>query len=168
MISSLTWIPRGAARSHPVKFELSPEELENIKNLAEKERIIEYNNENNKNIAEIEYSNSSSKFNNNNEDSDGDEDETDENNDQIIDDGNDDTNVNNIELPTELYMENYDEEDDGPIDNDILNVNEFDTDAFDLMEHGNSAFANELDFDSEDEDAEVKKKIFNAYFNFLK
>ena len=55
MISSLTWIPRGAARSHPVKFELSPEELENIKKLAEKERIIEYNNENNKNTAEIEY-----------------------------------------------------------------------------------------------------------------
>lgn len=37
MISSLAWIPRGAARSRPVKYELSHEEVERIKELAARE-----------------------------------------------------------------------------------------------------------------------------------
>jgi hypothetical protein len=34
MITSLTWVPKGAARSRPVRFELSKEEYARIKNLA--------------------------------------------------------------------------------------------------------------------------------------
>ena len=35
MISALHWIPKGAARAKPARFELSPEELQRIKALAE-------------------------------------------------------------------------------------------------------------------------------------
>jgi hypothetical protein len=35
MITSLVWVPRGAARSRPIQYEISPEELERIKEFAE-------------------------------------------------------------------------------------------------------------------------------------
>lgn len=38
MITALTWIPRGAARQKPVRYELSPEEYSRIKNMAEAEQ----------------------------------------------------------------------------------------------------------------------------------
>lgn len=34
MISSLAWVPKGAPRQHPVRFELSPEEYARVKSLA--------------------------------------------------------------------------------------------------------------------------------------
>ncbi len=34
MISALTWVPRGAPRAKPVRFELSAEEIARIENLA--------------------------------------------------------------------------------------------------------------------------------------
>jgi len=34
MITALTWIPRGAARERPVRFELSEEEYSRIRHLA--------------------------------------------------------------------------------------------------------------------------------------
>lgn len=34
MISALTWIPRGAARAHPVRFELSADEVKRIETIA--------------------------------------------------------------------------------------------------------------------------------------
>ena len=34
MISALTWVPKGAPRAKPVRFELSPEEIARIENLA--------------------------------------------------------------------------------------------------------------------------------------
>lgn len=34
MITSVTWVPKGASRSRPVRFELSKEEYQRIKNLA--------------------------------------------------------------------------------------------------------------------------------------
>jgi periodic tryptophan protein 1 len=37
MITSLTWVPKGAARARPVRFELSPEEYQRIKAMAKKE-----------------------------------------------------------------------------------------------------------------------------------
>lgn len=37
MITSLTWIPRGAARSRPARYEITPEEFKRIKQLADEE-----------------------------------------------------------------------------------------------------------------------------------
>jgi periodic tryptophan protein 1 len=37
MISSVSWIPRGSARSRPVRFELSEEEFHRIQSLAAEE-----------------------------------------------------------------------------------------------------------------------------------
>lgn len=41
MITALTWVPRGAARLKPVRFELSQEEYSRIKSLAKVEEQIE-------------------------------------------------------------------------------------------------------------------------------
>lgn len=41
MITALTWVPKGAARVKPVRFELSPEEYARIKLLAKAEEETE-------------------------------------------------------------------------------------------------------------------------------
>jgi periodic tryptophan protein 1 len=41
MITALTWVPKGAARAKPVRFELSQEEYARVKSLAKAEEEIE-------------------------------------------------------------------------------------------------------------------------------
>lgn len=41
MITALTWVPKGAARAKPVRFELSQEEYARVKSLAKVEEQIE-------------------------------------------------------------------------------------------------------------------------------
>ena len=84
MITSLAWIPRGAARQRPIRFELNAEEYERVKLLAKQELMAK------KDAGEAV------------------EEEGDE------DDGHQesDIEVDTSDLPPELDMDNYDEDDE--------------------------------------------------------
>ena len=83
MITSLAWIPRGAARQRPIRFELNAEEYERVKSLAKEELKAK------KDAGEA--------------DDEGVEDDDHEQ------EGND-IEVDTSDLPPELNMDNYDDD----------------------------------------------------------
>eukprot|EP01041_Mallomonas_annulata_P006606 gene6606-13372_t len=126
MISSLVWIPKGSAKSRPARYEVGPEELQRIKKIA-----IEEQQEAGTKVDDDEFVASGTTF-------------------QI--DDNDDTkeDVDISDLPPELKMDEYDDEDvNDDTDNDD---NEDGNNLYEMMDQGESALA--LDADSEDEDAQ--------------
>jgi len=97
VITSLSWIPKGAARKHPVRFELSPHEYLRIKKLAKEE-------DGGRGIVTATEG--------------GGEDE-----------GDDEGGADIADLPAELRMDEYDDEDDEPAlfeNNDDLDDDEYD------------------------------------------
>ena len=84
MITSLAWIPRGAARQRPVRFELNADEYERVKTLANEE---------------LKTMKAAGEAGDENEDEDGEEDEPQE----------DEIEVDTSDLPAELDMDNYDD-----------------------------------------------------------
>lgn len=122
MITSLSWIPRGAARQRPVRYELTPEEYQRVRSLAKKEA--------------------------------GEQDDTDamKRTDVAIEEEDSDENVDISELPDELHMEDYDDEELGG-----LVKNDDEDDLFDFQQQGNNVILDEGDSDEEDaEDNEVR------------
>lgn len=128
MITALTWVPKGAARLKPVRFELSQDEYARIKLLAKAEEDAEK-------VAqdgdvevgdEPEHKASGSTF-------------TEEEN-------NDEAAVAEMELPAELRMDEYDEEDRDNGDSD-------EEDNYAMLELGDAALAVDPN-EEEDEDAE--------------
>ena len=89
MITSLAWVPRGAARQRPIRFELNAEEYERVKLLAKQE--LEAKKEA------------------------GEADEEDDGDDGYEDN---DVEVDTSDLPPELDMENYDDDDDDDVDDE--------------------------------------------------
>lgn len=90
LITSLSWIPKGAARKHPVRFELSPHEYLRIKRKAKEEEEGA--------ATEAEG-------------------------------GNGAIGASMADLPAELRMDEYDDEDDEPTlceNNDELDEEEYD------------------------------------------
>mmetsp|Transcript_116431 Transcript_116431/g.228448 ORF Transcript_116431/g.228448 Transcript_116431/m.228448 type:complete len:557 (+) Transcript_116431:33-1703(+) len=130
MITSLTWVPKGAARAKPVRFELSSAELSRVKSLAKAEQ--EQENIDSKREFDAES---------------GDDEPVDAENEPDAEADADDT-----ELPPELRMNEYDESDDeDAADMDIMD------DDIAVLEQGNVAYANEEEWDAEDqEDNEIK------------
>ena len=109
MITSLAWIPKGAARARPVRFELSSSELKRVKQLAKvEEKTLVKDNISIENERE-----------------------------EIVDNIEDDE-----ELPPELRMNEYDNEDDSDDemdDNKFDDDNDFD-DGLAIMEQGKLLF----------------------------
>lgn len=126
MITSVAWIPRGVARSRPVRFEISPEEYQRIKVLAQEEQ--EQSSRSLENEVEQTYIAEDHLYDNEIED-------------------NYDQEVDVSDLPPELKMDKYDDEEE---ENDFEEPN--DEDAYGMIQEGDGAFA--FDEDSDDEDAE--------------
>lgn len=123
MITSVAWIPRGVARARPVRFEISPEEYQRIKVLAQEEQ--EQNNEVEQTYIAEEHLH---------------QDEIDDNGEQEVDIS---------DLPPELQMDKYDDEEE---ENDLDELDDDGDDAYGMIQEGDGAFA--FDEDSDDEDAE--------------
>jgi periodic tryptophan protein 1 len=135
MITSVTWIPRGVARSRPVRFELSPEEYQRIKLLAKEQGAHQQPDEDDaieRNYIAEEHLN-----------------------DQDIE-TNEGGDVDISDLPKELRMDEYDDDDED--DNaDIGDDDDDDLGGFQMMPEGDGAYAFEEDSDDEDaEDDEVR------------
>ena len=113
MITSLAWIPKGAARARPVRFELSSSELKRVKQLAkvEEKTLVKDN-------IDIE---------------------SDIDNNKVEEEDSIDENIEDEEdLPPELRMNEYDDDEDS---DDEMDDNKFVNDDFDdglaIMEQGN-------------------------------
>ena len=129
MITSLSWIPRGAARQRPIRYELTPEEYQRVRSLAKNEDDL--NNENDSNSMH----------------------RTDVAIEEEDFDDNGDGDVDISDLPDELHMEDYDNEGDG----NLVQNNDEDDDLFDFQQQGNNVILDEGDSDEEDaEDNEVR------------
>jgi periodic tryptophan protein 1 len=125
MITALAWIPKGAAREKPVRFELSNEEYSRIRKLAtvEEDTTIQPSEANG---------------------FEGGED-------------NEDKEVDISELPAELRMDDYDNEDDEVMERKNELDDEDETDEFSMIEQGDIALAQDEESDEEDaEDDEIK------------
>jgi hypothetical protein len=146
MITSLSWIPRGAARAHPVRFEFSAEEIERVKRLAAMEAKLEQQEREDEDAEDGDFVPSGSTF----RDQSLDIEQQDDNEDSV-----------HIDLPPELKMDTYDDEEEDVEEERDVGAAEFEGEAFDLLElGGGAAFANEADFeDDDDEDAEVHTDI---------
>ena len=119
MITSICWIPRGAARQRPVRYELTAEEYQRVKELAKKEEAREHD------AAAMHKS------------------------DVAIEEEGSDVDVS--DLPEELHMEDYDN-DDGDMHDKYD-----DDDLYDFQEQGQNIVLNEEYSDDEDaEDDEVR------------
>jgi periodic tryptophan protein 1 len=133
MITSVAWIPRGVARARPVRFEISPEEYQRIKTLAEEEQEAAVEAE----AGEIENNYIAEEHLN-------DEDEE-------QDQGNVDLN----ELPKELRMDEYDDDEESDADGD--DDDDGGVGQYEMMPEGDGAYAFGEDSDEEDaEDDEVR------------
>ena len=137
MITALSWVPKGVARARPARFELSTEEYTRIKALAAKEEsdAVEAAKE---------------EANDDEDEEEGDEKEKDEEEEDVsIDD-----------LPAELRMDEYDNEDDEGISAAAMNAygDDADDDELEVMEDGSHPLAmmnmepNLNDEDDEDDD----------------
>ena len=92
MITALTWVPRGAARLKPVRFELSQEEYSRIKSLAKIEEQIE-------------------KEANENDVGEGDDPDFVPSGSTFLDEAKiNEDNDDEVELPAELRMDEYDDD----------------------------------------------------------
>ena len=89
MITALTWVPKGAARVKPVRFELSQEEYARIKLLAKAEEEIETENKDAEAL----------------EDDDAEPSDT-----LMIEDENNEEEEDTTVLPPELRMDEYDDD----------------------------------------------------------
>lgn len=123
MITSLSWVPRGVARQRPIRYELTPEEYQRVRSLAQEE-----------------------------EKQNRDEEEEDKQRmlraDVAIEEENLKSSVDVTELPAELDMEHYD---DDEYDN-IEDGEEGDGNLYGFQQQGDNVILDE--FDSDDEDAE--------------
>jgi hypothetical protein len=134
MITALSWVPKGVARARPARFELSTEEYTRIKALAAKEESDA-----------VEAAK---------EEADEDEEEEDE------DEGDVEEDVSIDDLPAELRMDEYDNEDDEGISAAAMNAygDDADDDELEVMEDGSHPLAmmnmepNLNDEDDEDDD----------------
>lgn len=124
MIPALTWIPRGASKARPARYEIGPDEYELIKKLAAEEKKRSTNNVENDGVDE-DHQATGETF-------------------KVRNDGDE----SDPELPAELKMGEYDLDDPG-VD---INVDEDMNDMYEVMPHGDTALA--LDVESEDDDAE--------------
>eukprot|EP01034_Spumella_vulgaris_P024537 gene24537-30895_t len=126
MITALAWVPKGAARSRPVRFELSSDEYARIKALADQEEIKEKENEK-------EHVQKGKTFT---------AEESEE-----VDEGVEKDNFD--DLPAELRMDEYD--DDDSLDGGELD--DLEDEEIAVMEEGELAFAmDKEDFDEEEEE----------------
>lgn len=147
MITSVAWIPRGVARSRPVRFELSPEEYQRIKHLATAEQGAQQGaeeEEDDDDAIERNYI--------------AEEHLRDEDNDIDAADGGVTEEVDISDLPKELRMDEYDDdEEEGDEDQGIDEDDDDDENGFQMIPEGDGAYAFEEDSDDEDaEDDEVR------------
>lgn len=121
MITSLTWIPKGAARTRPVRFELSAAELSRVRALAKYEILPSTTLIDDAHILTFYLNN----FRNEEEGLEGGkqegEGEGSEDEDGAMDAENDDE-VDDSELPAELRMNEYDDDED----EDMNGMDDFD------------------------------------------
>lgn len=133
MITALSWVPRGAARSHPVRFELSAEEVARVQELAAEEEAIEQ--------AESAPEHTRTTF-------DSDEEGR----------GEDGEDVDMSDLPAALDMEHYDDDEQGVALAAVMGGDSMEEgDAFNVLLQGDSALAMDAgsDDDEDDEDDEI-------------
>lgn len=120
MITSLSWIPRGVARQRPVRYELTPEEMQRVFALAQQEK-----GELNSDAAAMHRSDVAVEM----------------------------EDVDMSDLPPELNMEDYDNEDDVG----IMKNDDVEDDMFDYQEQGGNLMLGDDESDEEDaEDNEVR------------
>jgi periodic tryptophan protein 1 len=130
MITALSWVPRGAARSHPVRFELSAEEVARVQELAAEEEAIEE--------AESAAEHTRAAF-------DSDEEEN----------GEDGEEVDLSDLPAALDMEHYDDDEQVLGMAAVMGGNSMEEgDVFNVLLQGDSALAMDAGSDDDDEDDE--------------
>jgi hypothetical protein len=117
MISSLLWVPKGASRQRPVRFELSAEEMERVRELAKEEAAIEARADSAEHVA------SGATFE---ADRDDDEEVVDMATEEVEGDDESEEDVDTSDLPPELRMDEYDDDDEmaDEHDNDQYEVNE--------------------------------------------
>jgi len=129
MITSLSWIPKGAARSVPVRYELSAMEIQKLKKmtLSSASKADDDDDDNDGVIGDV----SNSKGDANGED--------------------------DKELPPELRMNDYDNDEDDEFLNEELHADEDDDDHLNIMEEDQVAYADEDEWDEEDLEDNVVK-----------
>jgi periodic tryptophan protein 1 len=131
MITSISWIPRGAARQRPIRYELTPEEYQRVRSLAKKET----------------------------DDQDADTDARTRMNQVDVaveeeDDEEEGSDVDITDLPDALNMGDYDDEGGGGL---VKYDDDDDDDLFDFKQQGDNVILDEGDSDEEDaEDNEVR------------
>eukprot|EP00607_Mallomonas_marina_P007751 CAMPEP_0182417104 /NCGR_PEP_ID=MMETSP1167-20130531/1486_1 /TAXON_ID=2988 /ORGANISM="Mallomonas Sp, Strain CCMP3275" /LENGTH=588 /DNA_ID=CAMNT_0024590411 /DNA_START=169 /DNA_END=1935 /DNA_ORIENTATION=- len=124
MISAIAWIPRGASKARPARYEVGPEEYSRIKELAQGEMAM--------------MSSQPSA-----------EDEENITNDEVADE----EGMNVPELPLDLKMDGYDEEYETlPLGNAPTAEEDGEGEMFELLKYGERALA--LDAESDDSDVE--------------
>ena len=135
MITSLSWIPKGAARSVPVRYELSAMEIKKLKKmtLSSVNKNEDYNDDDG---ADEGVDQGRSSDNNNNTDNNGDDDD---------------------DLPPELRMNDYDDDEDEEFLNEEQRAGEDDDDHLAIIEEDQVAYADEDEWDEEDLEDNVIK-----------
>ena len=122
MISAVAWVPKGAAAKEPIKYEMTPEEEQAIRDAAEQEG--QPSNNNNNNNAGLPQTLITQGANNNNS-------------------NNDNNSTGNDELPADLNMDDYDDDD---------NMGMMGDDTVYQAEDNYITLPNEVEEDDEEED----------------
>ena len=141
MITSLTWVPKGVARARPVRFELSPEEYQRIKSMANAEQVKEREGEEDHEALGLTFKGGAA----------------------VVAMDEDEEAVDVSDLPAELRMDAYDDDDDDDDDNagkrieladveEELEDDDEDIDKFAVLEQGDLALAMLADDDDDDAD----------------
>lgn len=138
MITSLSWIPKGAARSVPVRYELSAMEIKKLKKmtLSSVNKNEDNYDDNHNDDADEGVDQGRSSDNNNNTDTNGDDDD---------------------DLPPELRMNDYDDDEDEEFLNEEQRAGEDDDDHLAIIEEDQVAYADEDEWDEEDLEDNVIK-----------
>lgn len=135
MITSLSWIPKGAARSVPVRYELSAMEIKKLKKMTlSSVNKDEDNNDDNNADEGIDQGRSTDNYKN------------------TVTVGEDDD-----DLPPELRMNDYDDDEDEEFLNEEQRAGEDDDDHLAIIEEDQVAYADEDEWDEEDLEDNVIK-----------
>ncbi len=141
MITSLAWVPKGAARARPLRYEISPEEYKRVKAVAKLEQGE---------LAEEDADDA--------EDADDDDDDDGEDGDENGVDRARAAAVDTSLLPAEFNMDKYDlDDDEGEMEDDngdFAGDDDENPEEFAFLEQGGSALAIEKELDEADEDDE--------------
>lgn len=135
MITSLSWIPKGAARSVPVRYELSAMEIKKLKKMTlSSVNKDEDNNDDNNADEGIDQGRSTDNY-------------------KITDTVGEDDD----DLPPELRMNDYDDDEDEEFLNEEQRAGEDDDDHLAIIEEDQVAYADEDEWDEEDLEDNVIK-----------